>query len=102
VLQFATALQQHTLLDPEHTSILLSRKEATERRPGEHYAYGFFWEELNGHVVVGHGGAIAGFNAWFEVYPDLGYSAIILANYPMPAAQNVGEKLRQLILEQVR
>lgn len=101
LLRFATALQQHTLLDLEHTNILLSSKVVTKRRAGEHYAYGFFREEREKHVIVGHGGAVAGFNAWFDVYFDRGYSVIVLANYSAPTAQNVGEKLRQLILAQV-
>lgn len=98
LLRFAMALENNSLLSPEYREIMLSQKVATGRRPTEGYAYGFFTETMDGNTIVGHGGMVAGFNAWFDMYRDLGYTAIVLSNYSPPAAQRVGEKLRDLIL----
>jgi CubicO group peptidase (beta-lactamase class C family) len=97
LLRFATALRQHTLLSTRATELLLTSKVATGRKADEYYAYGFFVEQVQGHHVVGHGGMVAGFNAWFDLYWDAGYTVVILANYAAPAAQDVGQKVRQLL-----
>jgi len=57
--------------------------------PGESYAGGFFTEDLNGVRVFGHEGTIPGFPAWFDVYPSLDYTVIILTNFDATAARNV-------------
>ncbi|MBA3944756.1 MAG: beta-lactamase family protein [Herpetosiphonaceae bacterium] len=97
LLQFATALQQHRLLSPMYTQILLGNKVATGRKENEHYGYGCFTEQVNGHVITGHAGTLAGVNAWLDLYRDLGYTVVVLANYDLPAAQRVGKKLRYLL-----
>jgi len=39
--------------------------------------------------VFGHEGTIPGFPAWFDVYPSLDYTVIILTNFDATAARNV-------------
>jgi D-alanyl-D-alanine carboxypeptidase len=102
LLRFAMGLQNNSLLDSKHKEILLSEKVLTGRRVGEGYAYayGFFSETLNGHLLLGHGGMVAGFNSSFRMYRDLGYTAIVLSNYSPPVAQQVGEKIRSIITQE--
>lgn len=99
LLSFSNAVRENTLLDPVHTDLLLAPKVATRRKEGEHYAYGFFVEEISGHWITGHGGIVAGFNAWFDVYSDLGFTVIILANYSYPAAEHLGRRVREWLLQ---
>jgi len=98
LLRFARALRHNQLLSARATTVLLTSKVATGRSATEHYAYGFFVDQVQGHQLIGHGGRVAGFNAWFDLYWEAGYTVVILANYAAPSAQQVGEKLRQVIL----
>ncbi len=64
-------------------------------RSQESYARGFFTEDLNGVRVFGHGGTIPGFQAWFDVYPSLDCTVIVLTNFDAPAARNVAWLVRE-------
>jgi hypothetical protein len=44
------------------------------------YAYGFFDREVHGYRMVGHGGGFPGICSMLSMYPDLGYTIIILTN----------------------
>lgn len=102
LLCFGNALRHSTLLDRSHTDILLHPKVVTGRKEGEEgerYAYGFFVEDAYRHRIIGHGGIVAGFNARFEVYIDLNLIVVILSNYSFPAAERLGETVRELIFK---
>ncbi|MCZ6500007.1 MAG: serine hydrolase [Gammaproteobacteria bacterium] len=60
------------------------------------YGYGFGEHELAGQRYVGHNGGAPGTNAEFSLFPELGYTVIVLANYGH-AATPVADYLRQLI-----
>lgn len=76
---------------------MLTGKVAREPQPGAEYAYGFFVDRVNGTLVVGHGGALPGGNAEFDMYLDLGYTVVVLSNYDPPAAVQVRFKLFELL-----
>lgn len=59
------------------------------------YGYGLFLGVLDGHVTVGHGGAIFGFNTWMETLPDDKVTIVIMANTGYPAAEQIGPKVVQ-------
>ena len=59
------------------------------------YGFGLFLGNLNGHVTVGHGGAIFGFNTWMETFPDDKVTMLIMANTGYPAAEQIGPKVAQ-------
>lgn len=44
------------------------------------YGYGFIVKHYNGARIVGHGGGWVGITNKFEMYPDLGYTVVILSN----------------------
>ncbi len=78
LLRFANALLDHRLLSPESTELLLEGK--VEIREGRHYAYGFFDRIIQGQRVVGHGGGAPGVCTFMDMFPDTGYTVIVLSN----------------------
>jgi CubicO group peptidase (beta-lactamase class C family) len=85
--RFAVALREHRLLDPAHTTLLLSGKVATG--DGVRYAYGFFDRVVGGRRFVGHGGGAPGMNGDLAFEPNGGYVVVVLSNLDPPAAGQV-------------
>ena len=83
LLAFAKALISHKLLSPSLTTTVLAGKIDTHR-PGaqgeDKNAYGFGDRKINGARIVGHNGGSPGFEAQLDVYPDKGYTVVILTN----------------------
>ena len=75
---FANALLSYQLLSQEMTDLLLEGK--VELNEDVKYAYGFFDRTVMGHRVVGHGGGFPGICSILAIYPDLGYTTVILTN----------------------
>ena len=89
LLRFANALQNHKLLDTEHTDLLTTGKVETPN--GSKYAYGFI-DRSNGTVrCFGHGGGAPGMNGDLQICPQTGYVIAVLANLDPPAAQRVSD-----------
>jgi CubicO group peptidase (beta-lactamase class C family) len=97
LLRFANALTTHQLLTPEYTEMVLTGKVDVPGPNGEQYAYGFQNEQVNGYRRVGHGGGFQGINGKLDIYPDLDYTVVVLANYDPPAAQLVADRIGKLI-----
>lgn len=79
LVRFATALRGHRLLgaaalEEAWTGVM----EYTE--PGSRYGYGFIVKPYNETRIVGHGGGWLGITNKFDMYPDLGYTVVILNN----------------------
>jgi len=51
----------------------------------------------NGRRIIGHNGGSAGIGANFDIFPELGYTAVILGNYDPPAMMPVVRKIRDLL-----
>jgi CubicO group peptidase (beta-lactamase class C family) len=96
MLRFDIALRQHKLLSEKSTDLVLTGKVGVGV-PGEKYGYGFMVGQTNGHRIVGHGGTSPGANAKFDMYPDLGYTVIVLSNYDPRAAERVADRFRERI-----
>ena len=94
LLRFARALRRGELVSAPQVALLTGKKVPTGRRPGEHYAYGFFTEDPGGVRIFGHGGMVPGFQAWFDIFPVLDYTVVVLANFEHPAAFDVGWFMR--------
>ena len=97
LLAFATAVQNHKLLDAEHTELLTTGH--TQISDGEKYAYGFMDKTESGVRSFGHGGGAPGMNGELTIYPASGYVIVVLANLDPPAASRpaafVGNRLPQ-------
>ena len=85
--RFAVALQEHRLLDPAHTALLLSGKVAVGTAFS--YAYGFIDRVVAGRRWVGHGGGAPGMNGELAFEPNGGYVVVVLSNFDPPAAQQM-------------
>lgn len=97
LLRFATAMQEHRLLDAAHTELVLTGK--VDAFPGTKYGYGFIDDRSNGTRVVGHSGGFPGINSSLDMYVDLGYTVIVMSNYDPPTAAHVSLKVLELITQ---
>lgn len=77
LLNFANALQSNILLSKENTMLCTSGK--VKFREGM-YGYGFEETIVNGHRIFGHTGGHDGVASEIMIYPDLGYTVVILTN----------------------
>ena len=89
LLRFANALENHKLLDAEHTELLTTGK--VETGGGGKYAYGFGERTFSGIHCFGHGGGAPGMNGDLEICTQAGYVVAVLANLDPPAASRVSE-----------
>jgi CubicO group peptidase (beta-lactamase class C family) len=66
--------------------------------PGEKYGYGFMEGHVHGARWFGHGGGGPGVSASFTVFPDSGYTVIVLANADPPAADWVAQRINDYLI----
>lgn len=96
LLKFHIALGNHKLLNAKSVDVVWEGKVDTG--PDSQYGYGFDIRKYNGTRIIGHGGGWAGVTNQMDMYPDLGYTVIILTNYddmPRPIAMKLREWLTQ-------
>jgi CubicO group peptidase (beta-lactamase class C family) len=96
MLRFNAALLHHKLLSEKFTVLVLTGKVEVGP-PNEKYGYGFMESQTNGTRIVGHGGTSPGANTKFDMYPEAGYTVIVLANYDPRAAERVADRFRERI-----
>ena len=89
LLRFANALQNHKLLDTQHTELLTTGKIDTPM--GGKYAYGFSDQTSGGVRCFGHGGGAPGMNGDLRICPQSGYVIAVLSNLDPPAAQRIAD-----------
>lgn len=77
LLSFANALQNNILLSKESATLYTSGK--VKFREGM-YGYGVEENTINGHRIIGHTGGHDGIACELMIYPDLGYTVVILTN----------------------
>lgn len=96
LVKFAMALRNHTLLSAASLeNVWTGNKEYIGRG---RYGYGCIVAEYNGRKLVSHGGGWMGVTNWFEMYPDDGYTVVVLTNIdddPNPIAYQLREWLTQ-------
>lgn len=95
LLRFDRSLRANKLLGQKFTEIVTTGK--FEYRPNAKYAYGFADEIINGKRVIFHDGGSSGISTELDMYPDSGYTIIVLSNYDHPLASPVVKHLRQLV-----
>lgn len=101
LLRFARALLAYELLSPEMTATVLAAQVALRTRAFSRYGYGFGVEDAGQSVIVGHTGGAPGINAQLDIYPEMGYVVAVLANYDPPAAAQVAERIRALLIPEL-
>jgi CubicO group peptidase (beta-lactamase class C family) len=94
LLAFVNALQSFRLFNAKTTNQLFASH--AERPFGRSYGYGF--ERMTWPIrAIGKGGNAQGTSAQIEMYPESGYSVIILSNFDS-SAQIAAEGVRELVL----
>ena len=96
LVKFHTALRSYKLLNEEYTKLVTTGK-VDAAGPIGRYGYGFGDKVFEGKHIVGHNGGSPGISANFEMYPELGYTAVILMNADPPAIMPVIMGIRQRI-----
>jgi CubicO group peptidase (beta-lactamase class C family) len=96
LVKFHMALRSHKLLDEEYTKLVTTGK-VEGGGPMGRYGYGFSDKMFNGKHIVGHNGGSGGIAANFEMYPELGYTSVMLMNTDPPAMMPVIMGIRQRI-----
>jgi len=94
LVKFHTALRSYKLLNEEHTKLVTTGK-VDAGGPIGRYGYGFGDKVFGGKHIVGHNGGSAGIGANFEMYPELGYTAVLLMNSDPPTMMPVIMGIRQ-------
>jgi D-alanyl-D-alanine carboxypeptidase len=96
LVKFHIALRSFKLLNRDYTEVATKGKVDAPGPIGR-YAYGFGDKIFDGKHIVGHNGGWPGVAANFEMYPELGYTSVILMNTDPPAMMPVIMQLRKLI-----
>lgn len=99
LLNFSLSLIRNKLVSPEMMKIILTPYvfEGSKNGQSKNEGYGFQIWDINGHTRIGHPGRFAGVNTRFDIYPELGYTIIVLSNYDPPSAFDIAEKATELI-----
>ncbi|CAN5443231.1 hypothetical protein BH18ACI1_BH18ACI1_20440 [soil metagenome] len=91
LLKFSVALQTGVLIKPETLKLMRAPKPEIA---APNRGYGFSLDLQRG--IFSHGGDFAGISANLDMFPETGYTAIVLSNYD-GTRQIVGAKLQELI-----
>ena len=95
LVKFHMALRSYKLLNEEYTKLVTTGKVESPR--GGRYGYGFGDETFGGKRTVGHNGGAPGIAANLEMYPDSGYTAVLLMNSDPRAMMPIAEGIRERI-----
>ena len=93
LLKFENALRSDILIGPDYADVMLSAKPDLN---SPNYGFGFDVEDHG--KIIGHRGTFAGISSNMDMFPDKGYTAIVLSNYTDGRTQIV-KKIRSLILK---
>jgi CubicO group peptidase (beta-lactamase class C family) len=99
MVKFQMALVHGTLLSKESLKTLWTGVTEDPQRHRE-YGYGAEMERYNGTTIVGHGGGWLGITNAFEMYPDLGYTVVVLSNYD-DDPNSIADRLREWLTDGV-
>jgi CubicO group peptidase (beta-lactamase class C family) len=90
--RFAEALAAGRLVAPHTLERMLAGYVDAEY--GGRDGYGFETRRWNGIRIVGHGGTFPGVSNQLDIYPDLGYTVVILSNLGSSGAQALAYRAR--------
>jgi CubicO group peptidase (beta-lactamase class C family)/predicted aspartyl protease len=100
MLKFSLALYGHKLLTPKYTETVTTGK-VEAAGPDRKYGYGFGDSMIDGMHIIGHNGGGPGIGANFDIFPEIGYTAVVLSNYSAPTMMPVVKKVRELIKKSI-
>ena len=94
LMRFHIALRDHKLLSQKYTDLVTTGKVDMGRAK---YAYGFGDETVNGTRIFGHNGGAPGIASDLSMYPELGYTSVVMTNYDPPLMMPVVKRIREMI-----
>jgi len=99
LLRYTLALTQHKLVSAKTLETMMEPKVDARHVDAavESWGYGFELERVNGQRVIGHTGGDFGVSSVFRIYPDSGYTLIVLSNTDR-GGQIALYKLQELIV----
>lgn len=89
LLHFSLALQRNRLLSRKYTELEMTGK-VRAGRPGDRYGFGMAETLDHGVRIVGHSGGFPGANGQLDMYPESGYTVVVLSNYDDGARPVIG------------
>ncbi|HEX8490272.1 MAG TPA: serine hydrolase domain-containing protein, partial [Chthoniobacterales bacterium] len=95
LVKFHQALFNYKLLDKKHTELVTTGK--VDGPPGSRYGYGFGDSTTSGKHIVSHNGGAQGIAANLDMFPELGYTTVLLMNSDPPAMMPVIKRIRERI-----
>jgi len=66
------------------------------------YAFGLVIDEVNGELMIGHGGSWVAFTSLYNRYPDLNLSVVVFCNSTETSALALGQKVAALAVAAIR
>ncbi len=96
LLKFANALTANQLLSAKYTELVTTGKVPMG---GNQYAYGFGDLRINGKRAFGHNGGAPGIASSLNIFPELGYTVIVMTNYDPPMMMPVVRKIEGLVAQ---
>jgi len=96
LMRFHIALRDRKLLSQKYTDLVTAGKVDMGRAK---YAYGFGDEIINGKRVFGHNGGAPGIASDLSMYPELGYTSVVMTNYDPPMMMPVVRMIREMITQ---
>ena len=98
LIRFVYALTHNQLLTKESTDNVITGKFSYgSAEQQKKYAYGFANQIVNNKLIIFHDGGANGISTDLDIYPEHGYSVIVLSNYDPPSGWEVVKKTRALI-----
>jgi CubicO group peptidase (beta-lactamase class C family) len=94
LLKFAVALHENKLISAKSLELVTTGKV---KMGGNLYAYGFGDIRVNGKRSFGHNGGAPGIASSLSIFPELGYTVIVMTNYDPPNMMPVVRKLEETV-----
>ncbi len=94
MINFASKLFDGSLLNSASRQLMLKGKIPLNEETS--YSYLFADKTIHGQRFVGHNGSAKGISAAFSVFPELGYTMVVLSNYDQ-GAQSVAKKIQDWV-----
>jgi CubicO group peptidase (beta-lactamase class C family) len=94
LMRFHIALRDHKLLSQKYTDLVTTGKVNMGQAK---YGYGFGDLVVNGTRIFGHNGGAPGIASDLSMYPELGYTSVVMTNYDPPLMMPVVRKIQEMI-----
>ncbi len=95
---FVHSLMSNKLVSKKFTdTVTLGKVAYGKPEQQKKYAFGFANQIVNDKLIIFHDGGANGISTDIDIYPELGYTVIVLCNYDDPLGWEVVRKTRTLI-----